>query len=153
MADPEIGLSRPSNDDTLTGKNVGFRKYDYEGKYTSSPDESARNSTGTVIESPIQWDYLTFETVLPRPTQLTTLDINNNHPPDAPDLKEYGSPFDWSPGRKSLITWLSCIATAVTAYTAGSYTSAGSQMMDYWNVSHVAITVGVTTFTTGFAIA
>lgn len=150
MADPEIELARPSTEDAMTGNTMDF-KYDFQKDV--SADESERNSTGTGKETPIQWEYLTFETPLPRPSKLLTPHSPGNGPPEEPELKQYESPFNWSPGRKRYITWLSCVATAVTAYTAGSYTAADSQMMEYWGVSKVAITVGVTTFTTGFAIA
>lgn len=120
-----------------------------------TPGDSERASVGTMGidgDIPIQWEYLTFETPLPRSSRLLTPDAHKPIP-EEPDLKEYESPFNWSPARKRLITWLSCIATAVTAYAAGSYTSGDDQMEAYWNVGHVAITVGVTTFTTGFALA
>ena len=50
--------------------------------------------------------YLTFETVLSAPLQLDSYD---SIPP--PDLSELGSPYDWSPKRKSFITYVSCIST------------------------------------------
>lgn len=150
MADPEIELARPSTEDAMTG-NTTDSKYDLQEDL--SADESERNSTGTGNDNPIQWEYLTFDTPLPRPSKLLAPHSPGNGPPEEPELKQYESPFNWSPGRKRYITWLSCVATAVTAYTAGSYTAADSQMMEYWGVSKVAITVGVTTFTTGFAIA
>ncbi len=49
--------------------------------------------------------------------------------------------------------WLSCIATLITAYTAGSYSPASGQMAAEWHVSETAVLVGITTFCTGFAIA
>lgn len=150
MADPEIELPRPSEDyDTPNGNKTDFN---YASKKDVTSGEAGWESTGTSIECSIQWEYLTFETPLPQPTRLPVPDAHNP-PPEQPDLKEYESPFDWSPARKRFITWLSCLATAITAYAAGSYTSGDEQMQAYWGVSHVAITVGVTTFTTGFAIA
>ena len=149
MADPEIELP-PSLEDNSPKKDVTSLRY--ESEQDSSPDETESRSTGTTIQDPIQWEYLTFESTLPRPSRLLE-PAQDKGPPEEPDLKQYESPFNWSPGRKRFITWLSCIATTVTAYAAGSYTSGDAQMEQYFGVSRVAITVGVTTFTTGFAIA
>ncbi|GAB7349324.1 hypothetical protein MBLNU459_g8461t1 [Dothideomycetes sp. NU459] len=96
---------------------------------------SSSKTTDDETEIPITWHYLTFETTLPRPSY--SLFEQHKGAPSSPDLKKYGSPFEW----------------IVTAFGAGSYTSGDTQMMAYWGVSHVAITVGVTLFTTGFAIA
>ena len=49
--------------------------------------------------------------------------------------------------------WLSCVATLITAYTAGSYAPASHQMSAEWHVSETATVVGITTFCTGFGIA
>lgn len=92
------------------------------------------------------YHYLTFEVQLPVPAHHIT-----DFP--APDLAEYGSPFDWPESRKSFIIWLSCIATTLTAYSAGSYAPGIEQMSQYWHIGRVATTVGITTFTAGFAVA
>lgn len=101
---------------------------------------------------PITYHYLTFETELPQPTSLGPAK-DGTHPPSPPDLRNYESPFTWSDSRKSFTTWLSCLVTVVTAYTAGSYSPATEQMSSEWNVGQTAILVGITTFTTGFAAA
>ena len=103
-------------------------------------------------EPPIIYRYLTFETELPSPTSLGPAQ-NDSVVPEPPDLRNYVSPFTWSSSRKNFTTWLSCAATVVTAYTAGSYSPPAQQMSDYWNVSQTAIYVGITMFTTGFGIA
>lgn len=100
---------------------------------------------------PIQWHYLEFETELPPPSQ--TAGEREQAAPEPPDLKKYASPFDWPESRKTFITWLSCAATTVTAYTAGSYSPGVEQMMEEWNIGRVAANVGITIFTCGFAIA
>lgn len=103
-------------------------------------------------DEPIIYHYLTFETELPSPISLGACrDISAA--PVPPDLQNYVSPFTWSKKRKNFMTWLSCAVTAVTAYTAGSYSPASQQMSEYWHVSQVATYVGITTFTTGFAVA
>ena len=104
-------------------------------------------------ELPIVYHYLIFETDLPPPSILALPGQQAASVPASPDLRDYVSPFTWSESRKTFITWLSCAVTVVTAYTAGSYSSASAQMSHYWGASEVAILIGITTFTTGFAIA
>lgn len=101
-------------------------------------------------QSELSWHYLTFETPLPSPT---SLGFHGSTSPDPPDLRSLVSPFAWSETRKTMTTWLSCAVTVLTAYSAGAYASPSAQMADYWNVSQLAILVGITTYTTGFAIA
>ena len=124
---------------------------------TGGTDEKIEHNQAVISPSrlddiPILHLYLTFETDQPSPTSLGP---SHDGPPlpQAPDLRSYVSPFTWSESRKNFTTWLSCLVTVVTAYTAGSYSPATSQMTEYWGVSQTAILVGITTFTTGFAIA
>ncbi|KAG8533106.1 uncharacterized protein KY384_001889 [Bacidia gigantensis] len=98
----------------------------------------------------IVYHDLTHETLLPSPVPFHKENVEIIPPPD---LRSYDSPFNWSQSRKTFITWLSCTVTVVTAYTAGAYSPPAQQMSEYWHVSTVAIFVGITTFTTGFAIA
>jgi len=51
------------------------------------------------------------------------------------------------------MTWLSCTATTLTAYTAGSYSPGIPQMTALWGISDVTAEVGITIFTVGFGIA
>ena len=146
-ADPEIHLSQPPPD------------YAQEKSHHDDIEKSPGDST-LILPSPtnsssedIAYHYLTFETPIPRPSYLGSPYNITTNPPEEPDLRKYESPFKWSKSRKQAITWLSCTATAVTAYTAGSYTAGYDQMTGYWGISHVAISVGVTIFTAGFAIA
>ncbi|PPJ58940.1 hypothetical protein CBER1_04120 [Cercospora berteroae] len=105
----------------------------------------------------IQWLYLEFDTELPQPADLSqsrgTINNGTSAPPDPPNLKDYESPFTWSPFRKRVMTWLSCIITLFTAFNAGAYTSGIDQMTTEWNVSRVAALLGITTFTAGFGVA
>lgn len=103
--------------------------------------------------SPITYHYLAFETSLPMPSRYASSNAIEVPCPPLPDLTMYTSPFEWPISRKNLIMCLSCIATMVTAYTAGSYSPAAGQMSAEWNVSQEAIVVGITTFCGGFAIA
>lgn len=104
-------------------------------------------------KEPPVYHYLTFETELPSPSALISTKSNGQPPPEPPDLCSYVSPFTWSESRKTTMLWLSCTITVTTAYTAGSYSAAAGAMSEEWNVSQEAIYVGITTFTTGFAIA
>ena len=160
MAAPQIDL--PSDDDlgrisenpTLFGN-----KEDSDGEKTrnyiedSSSASITKESASKVLEenSPISYHYLTFETALPSPS--TSFSTDGQVAPPQPDLVKYTSPFDWPESRKNFMIWLSCVATAVTAYTAGSYAPASSQMAAEWDVSEVAVVAGITTFCSGFAIA
>ncbi|KXL41433.1 hypothetical protein M433DRAFT_73011 [Acidomyces richmondensis BFW] len=108
------------------------------------------------VDDEIEWHYLTFETEIPTPAYVSNpalVSRTGPSPPQCPDLQKFTSPFQWSETRKSLLTWLSVTATMLTAYSAGSYSSGEAQMSKEWQVSEVAIAVGITVFTAGFAIA
>ncbi|KAH9868481.1 hypothetical protein J1614_007553 [Plenodomus biglobosus] len=101
----------------------------------------------------IVWRYLTFETELPHPTNIQPTQPGQEPPPQPPNLVKYMNPFDWSNKRKQFTIFVSCIITALTAFSAGAYSPGVGQMSEEWGVSNVAALVGITTFTTGFAIA
>ena len=96
--------------------------------------------------------YLTWNTMLPE-VAFTSNDTGRPDLPSTRGFDQYTSPFEWPEGKKTFMTWLSCAATVVTAYTAGSYTAGDEQMMAEWHVSRVVITTGVTIFALGFALA
>ncbi|PNS14189.1 hypothetical protein CAC42_6702 [Sphaceloma murrayae] len=155
MADPEIKLPRTSSDG-------GYDSHNANGSFRPQAENAVDKETGTAAnsckssstspEETIRYEYLTWQTELPTPAFPHPDALPPNLPSTA-GYEKYISPFLWSESRKNLITWLSCAATVVTAYAAGSYTSGDQQMAEEWGVSRVAITVGVTIFTTGFAIA
>ncbi|KAF2109144.1 major facilitator superfamily domain-containing protein [Lophiotrema nucula] len=99
------------------------------------------------------WHYLEYTTELPHPTSIYPTSEQQEPSPEQPNLIQYTSPFEWSEKRKNMIIWVSCVITALTAFTAGSYTPGVGQMMEEWHVSKVAALIGITTFTSGFAIA
>ncbi|KAG0645664.1 Major facilitator superfamily multidrug transporter mdrA [Hyphodiscus hymeniophilus] len=103
--------------------------------------------------SSISYHYLTFDTTLPHPSRQFPSDSSEQAAPPQPDLKKFTSPFLWSKSRKNFTVWLSSIATMITAYTAGSYSPATTQMSAEWHVGKVTILLGITTFCVGFAIA
>lgn len=112
-----------------------------------TPESQLQRNVAGTSEDPIIHHFLTFETPLPSPTQLS------NSAPECPDLKKYSDPFQWSKGRKNVLIWLSCAATGSAAYGAGSYASAVPQMEDRWHINQVVAYIGVTMFTVGFAVA
>ncbi|KAI9690453.1 MAG: hypothetical protein M1822_009416 [Bathelium mastoideum] len=115
--------------------------------------ERVRSEVQDNAELPIVYHYLTFDTLLPSPSRLGPLNGQTALPPEAPNLTNLNSPFAWSESRKTFITWLSCVCTLITSFTAGSYSAGIGQMTELWHVSEVAATLGVTMFTTGFGIA
>ena len=95
-------------------------------------------------EWPIIYHYLTYETELLVPS-LTTQGTGCPLSPEYPNLSEYQNPFEWRESRKRWITWLSCVCTAATTFTAGAYSPGTAQMSKEWHVSNVAILVGICT--------
>jgi len=160
MATPEIKLppdgvssanTNPSSEKTEPPSNAEKRHaVSYSGEWDASP---AANPSTSRSEQTNEYHYLTFETELPAPSTIVSSLPDGQVAPEPPNLSNYVSPFTWSESRKSFITWLSCAVTVVTAYTAGSYSPASAQMSAEWGVSEEATLAGITTFTTGFAIA
>lgn len=111
------------------------------------------DAANSLAQLPIIYHYLTFETSLPASYPWTSLHLDGTSPPEPPDLRKYASPYTWSKSRKRITTWLSCAVTVTCAYSAGAYSPASAQLSEYWGVSRVATYLGITTFTTGFAIA
>jgi hypothetical protein len=153
LGDKELGNNHlPHNEESQTprskdGSDSGLSTQDFDNKLDMVGKEDEDE------EWPIQWHYLTFETELPHPTSITPNSSDAPPPPPPPDLTKYTSPFLWSKLQKGIIIWLSVVATAFTAFTAGAYSPGLDQMKAEWNVSTVAILTGITTFTCGFGIA
>lgn len=99
----------------------------------------------------VVYHYLTFETDLLFPSD--SFPSPNGTTLDPPNLQAFVSPFLWSTFRKNLVTWISCLVTACTSFTAGSYSSAVVPMSAEWDASQIAVLAGITAFTSGFAIA
>ncbi|RFU27125.1 hypothetical protein B7463_g9217, partial [Scytalidium lignicola] len=154
-------LTTPFSDDETKRTEDVEKIDDLSREYDDKPSKARRGSlsrqtsisTASIVpddSTPITYHYLTFATLLPDPTPSTTSRLP---PPPPPDLKKYGNPFDWSSSRKTYTIIMSCIATAVAAYTAGSYSPAAAKMSAEWNVSNVVVLIGITTFCLGFAAA
>lgn len=118
---------------------------DEEKKEYFEDTKSNSDSSKNVLDeaSPIVYHYLTFDTLLPHSSRSGGADV----PP--PDLRKFQSPFLWSKARKNFTVWVSCIATCIAAYTAGSYSPAAKELSELWGVSQIAIFVGITTFCCG----
>lgn len=140
----ERGIDNPA----LETDTEGQETYDEEEK-----DHSEIESQRSIQEADIIWRYLTFETELPPPTTITPTRVGQEPAPEAPNLAKYQNPFDWSNKRKNFTIIVSSIITALTAFAAGSYSPGIGQMTAEWGVSNVAALVGITSFTTGFAVA
>ncbi|KAF5964257.1 major facilitator family transporter protein [Fusarium bulbicola] len=113
------------------------------------PSSSAQPNLGS--EDPISYLYLTLDTPLPAPPSSDSNPTQNL--PPCPDLRPYASPFTLPRARKNIFLALSCIATMLTAYTAGTYSPPSRAMARDIGASHTATLVGITTFCAGFAIA
>ncbi|KAF2177032.1 MFS general substrate transporter [Zopfia rhizophila CBS 207.26] len=161
MADPEIELPMTSsqasvlaagNNETISDQTHSYPTFENTGceKYQEKTDNEDSEDLGF---GEIAYHYLTFQTELPNPTTISASSNDQEPPPTPPRLVNYTSPFEWSNTRKNVIIWVSCIITALTAFTAGSYSPGVGQMTGEWHVSSVAVLVGITMFTTGFAIA
>ncbi|RAH48941.1 MFS general substrate transporter [Aspergillus brunneoviolaceus CBS 621.78] len=75
-----------------------------------------------------------------------------SHPVPPPKLKHLESPYEWTRHYKGVLTGVSCIATLFASFAASCYSPGAAQMEAEWHVSQVASLVGITTFTSGFAI-
>ena len=158
MAAPEIKLppspQEPTPDTLSRGAASGLdHKFEDRLEKSSTFKAPTRAPDGSELP-PIVYHYLTFNTELPLPSVCKRVVDASDEPEAAPpDLRRYISPFAWTETQKTFTIWLSCAVTAVTAYTAGSYSPATDQLMETWNVGRTATYVGITTFTTGFATA
>jgi len=115
---------------------------------TMSPDMTNRDPRMDAT-TPITYRYLTFQTPLPIPNTSSL-----SQPPDPPDLSPYSDPTTWPSSRKNIMLGLSCFATFLTAYTAGSYSPPHELIrQDLGGTSNVAVLSGITTFCLGFALA
>lgn len=138
---PTFSSKYASPEDDFNRTELALHR-DYSAKAASLP-----------VQVPIIYHHLTFDTNLPSPSPFRPWPPDGTSLPDPPDLRKYASPFTWSESRKRTITWLSCAVTVACAYSGGSYSSASTQLSEYWGVSQTATYAGIATFTTGFALA
>ncbi|KAF9774057.1 hypothetical protein IL306_007993 [Fusarium sp. DS 682] len=135
-----------SKSDTVQTAGASVQNHDdLEIGPSTLPPSTTQPKLGS--EDVISYLYLTLDTPLPSPPS-STQDL-----PPCPDLRPYASPFTLPRARKDIFLALSCIATMLTAYTAGTYSPPSRAMARDIGASHTATLVGITTFCAGFAIA
>jgi MFS family permease len=126
------------------------------GPGTPRPSKEKRRSWAIATPSgstDIQTHYLTFNTPLPCANTTLSTSSRATAAPVPPDLSSFADPQTWPESRKRLLLALSCIATFLTAYTAGSYSPPSRVMADEFGAPQVAVLTGITTFCMGFALA
>lgn len=118
-----------------------------------SHDASSRGAQFDEAVS-IKYFYLSFDTVMPTiPTPQQAGFSNENNLPSCPDLQPYISPLKRSSAGKNVSLALSCIATFLTACTAGCYSPSAGAIAHDLNTSRLVTFVGITTFCMDFAFA
>ncbi|KAI4140330.1 MAG: hypothetical protein LQ341_003881 [Variospora aurantia] len=155
MAAPEISLPPLPQEPSVDASNSEQQEHGQQ-KYSEKPaTTSILCSTSRKLDDlPVVYRYLTFQTELPTPSLQSSPDeASTASGPAPPDLRQFASPFAWPERQKTFTIWLSCAVTVITSYAPGSYSPATEQMMKEWNMNQTAIYAGITTFTTGFAIA
>ncbi|KAH6847547.1 major facilitator superfamily domain-containing protein [Chaetomium sp. MPI-CAGE-AT-0009] len=134
--------------------------------FSQASTPTPRAYTGPDATTEIAHLYLTFATPLPNPNTTTLHSPSNrpsphnntkntNNPPPPPDLTRYSNPQTWPSSRKYVMLTLSCVATWLTAYTAGSYSPPQNLIQEALagHPSDEAVLAGITTFCGGFALA
>jgi hypothetical protein len=106
--------------------------------------KTAGSSINSGEERPITYRYLEWD------TPIADLYGDSQLPPTLLKLR---NPVEWGRGGKAAMLMICCASTFVAAYSAGGYVAGIRQMEALWGVSRVALLVGVTMFTTGFAVA
>lgn len=121
---------------------------------TSAASESREDSTESTDNDQIIYLPLGFDTELPYSSSSYLPGTAGSPAADLqpPNLKKYGSPYNWPICRKVLVTAISCTCTMLSSFAVGSYGPAVQQLTSEWKVSVVAASIGITTFTAGFAL-
>ncbi|KAI1174849.1 major facilitator superfamily domain-containing protein [Nemania sp. FL0916] len=126
-----------------------------ETEITRRPSTSAGTSIQVSLllgnNSEIEYQYLTFDTILPVPN----ISNEGNGPPipESPDFSRYADPLRWPRARKNIMVAVSCLATLFTAYTAGAYSPPIDLIAEELHTTHEVALLGLTTFCLGFAYA
>lgn len=162
MVSAEDEVPQQEDIDSPTAKNDEIGTLQLE---STSPTTKARTTTTATASAEdksgnqsqphgeIEYRYLTFDTSLPSPTDVSIEKPGRPSPPECPDLRQYVSPFQWPSKRKAMITLISSTATLLASYSAGSHAPAQDQLVPYFNISPVVFNLGITTYTFGFAVA
>ena len=95
---------------------------------------------------PIVFRDLSFDTEFP-------LSYMPNSASGFPDITKYDSPYTWSPTKKAITVGIGYSVTLLTAYSAGAYSAGSTQLSAYLHQTPTIISIGVTMYSIGFAIA
>ncbi len=106
-----------------------------------------------IPSTPILYLDLKLDTPLPSPPAPGKTPPRTSTPPPCPDLHAYTSPLAWSSARKIVLLVLCCLATFLTAYSAGAYSPPADLMAADFDTSRTVVIVGITTFCVGFGFA
>lgn len=128
--------------------DAGVTTNAHEKRSKTYPSSSDVNSSTPILHLYLDFDTLLPTTALPDDTPGAASSL-----PPCPDLRAYTSPLEWSPARKSVLLILSCLATFLTAYTAGAYSPPVGLMARDFDTSRTAVLAGITTFCLGFGFA
>ena len=142
---PSRPPSSPSHITVTDSDNNGRRRSSYV-------TEQVLDRTATTSTLYLQ---LSFSTELPPLLALPPSKEDkkaNGNGVSPPNLKRYISPYKWPLSRKAPIMVISCVSTMFASFAAGSYGPAVDQLVDEFKVSTVAIYIGITMFTAGFAV-
>lgn len=112
-----------------------------------------RDQCQDVSSQEIKYLYLEFDTSLPTPRIALPPGPGQLPPPEAPNLKKYISPYRWPKWRKSAMTSIGCISTAIAGYSTGEISPASDELTGHWDISEVMYNLGITIFCVGFALA
>ncbi|CAK7212237.1 hypothetical protein SCUCBS95973_001395 [Sporothrix curviconia] len=130
------------------------------GKTIPATTNGPLRTDGSTVDASaldIEYRYFTYATPLPPPNTVACSGNGASEvvsAPAPPNLKQYADPHTWPNQRKYTLLALSCIATFLTAYSAGSFSPPSQRMADSFHVSEVVVLFsGITTFCLGFAIA
>lgn len=148
MGDFEIVRS-----DNTAARLGGPSHHEEDLSSSEKPRTEQSEATSLGSDTPISYLYLTFDTALPSPPIPEQPSVDGREPPPCPDLAAYTSPLSWGAYHKSILLILSCLATFLTAYTAGAYAPPANIMASDFGTSRLVVVVGITLFCMGFAFA
>jgi len=152
--------SSSSTELSTTGSSIGSRSASGPRSTQGGEKENRKGkekdipaSTSLSSDSPIEYLFLTFDTILPAPITSPEVAATAVAVPKYPELNRYVDPVRWPKARKNLMMFLSCIATTLTAYTAGAYSPPVDIIAAELRTTREVALLGVTTFCLGFAFA
>ncbi|CAK7218288.1 hypothetical protein SBRCBS47491_003459 [Sporothrix bragantina] len=155
-----VSGSRESASDTASDLRID-ESGNENGKDIATDSNAPCRTDGSRIDPStldIEYRYFTYATPLPPPNTVTAGSSNGANDlvsaPAPPNLKKYADPHTWPNRRKYTLLALSCVATFLTAYSAGSFSPPSQRMADSFHVSEIVVLFsGITVFCLGFAFA